>query len=153
MSLHNAVVISILRRHHLLPKGNRFQLQKGVRIPETTEKKQRSPGRRVQAATPRRWTFPTQRVTAPASLSPLVIPASSFLAVEADFYVTREKKSLGVEPLLQNTFLIILFSHLSPQFDSKLSEGKNHVRFVLWVWSSGTGMLPLDNNIRNLNTG
>lgn len=92
-------------------------------------------------------------MTAPASLSPLVIPASSFLAVEADSYVTREKMSLGVEPLLQNTFLIILFSHLSPQFDSKLSEDKNHVRFVLWVWTSGTGMLPLDNNIHNLNAG
>ena len=96
MSLHNAVVISILRKHHILPKGNRFQLQMGVRIPGTTEKKQWSPGRRekVQAATPGRWTFPTQRVTSPAILSPLVIPASSFPAVEAICYFTREKKVL-----------------------------------------------------------
>ena len=73
--------------------------------------------------------------------SPLVIPASSFLAVEAESYITREKKSLGVEPLLQNTFLIILFSYLSLWFHSKLSEDKNHVCFVLWVWSSGMGII------------
>ena len=44
----------------------------------------------------------------------------------------------------------VISSTMSPQFDSKLSEDRNHVCLVLWVWSRGTGMLPLENNIHNL---
>lgn len=147
VSLQNTVAISILNRDHLLPKGDRFHFQRGRWSPRTMERKWWGPWRRekVKAATAGWWASPTQ--TKVQHLSFLCDYSFKLPCCGSWFLLSWEKtfldrlsspKHISNNPVYPYVFLLIEWSSaMSPQFDSKLSEDKNHMCFVPWAQGSG----------------